>query len=124
MNIKINDVVKFGRPNGKTRVGTVTKINASTYGVVDGLGGKWRVSKSLVSLAEGQKVPPPVTKREVSRSFPSAVHDFAVGERIRFGRPNGRKRIGTVVGRGSKRLVVNVDGSKWYVPPVLAEAAS
>lgn len=67
---KKGDRVYFGRPSGEKTLGKIIRVNAATYTVetleergvsrVRGEGAKWRVSKSLVSPADGI-LPPPVS---------------------------------------------------------------
>lgn len=58
------------------------------------------------------------------------IHDFPIGSRVRFGRGNGEKTLGTVVKHGRSKLKVRQDeargrnrsyavGSIWTVPPSL-----
>lgn len=47
---------------------------------------------------------------------------FQVGITVQFGRPNGRKRTGTVEKMNVTKAVVNVDGQKWRVPFGMMEA--
>ena len=41
---------------------------------------------------------------------------FKVGTKVKFGRANGRMRMGTVVKLGPKKAVVDCMGPKWRVP--------
>ena len=49
---------------------------------------------------------------------------FKVGTKVRFGRANGRQRMGTVVKLGPKKAVVDCMGPKWRVPYDLMEVVS
>ena len=51
-----------------------------------------------------------------------ASSQFKVGLAVQFGRPNGRKRTGTVEKLNITKAVVNVDGQKWRVPFGMMEA--
>ena len=47
------DRVRFGRPNGEQRYGTIAKINARSFKVKDEVTGiLWRVDKTLCHKAE------------------------------------------------------------------------
>ena len=41
---------------------------------------------------------------------------YKVGTKVRFGRANGMKRMGTVIKLGPKKALVDVNGAKWRVP--------
>jgi hypothetical protein len=51
-----------------------------------------------------------------------AGSNFKVGLAVQFGRPNGRKRTGTIEKLNITKAVVNVDGQKWRVPFGMMEA--
>jgi|TARA_R110001592_G_scaffold243685_1_gene504687 hypothetical protein len=49
---------------------------------------------------------------------------FSIGDKVSFGRPNGRKHIGIVEKINISKAVVNCNGSKWRVPfSMIKEAA-
>ena len=48
---------------------------------------------------------------------------FNVGDKVIFGRPNGRKHHGFIVKKNPAKAVVDCGGSKWRVPYSLMEAA-
>ena len=49
---------------------------------------------------------------------------FSVGDKVSFGRPNGRQHIGIVEKINISKAVVNCNGSKWRVPfSMIKEAA-
>ena len=45
-----------------------------------------------------------------------ASSKFTVGQKVQFGRPNGRQRIGIVEKMNPQKALVNVNGSSWRVP--------
>ena len=48
---------------------------------------------------------------------------FNVGDKVIFGRPNGRKHHGFIVKMNPAKAVVDCNGTKWRVPYSLMEAA-
>ena len=53
----------------------------------------------------------------------SSKSQFNVGDKVIFGRPNGRKHHGFIVKKNPAKAVVDCAGSKWRVPYSLMEAA-
>ena len=53
----------------------------------------------------------------VEQTLKSVKEDqFKVGTKVKFGRANGMKRMGTVIKLGPKKAVVDCSGAKWRVP--------
>jgi hypothetical protein len=49
---------------------------------------------------------------------------FSIGDKVSFGRPNGRQHIGIIQKINISKAVVNCNGSKWRVPfSMIKEAA-
>ena len=48
---------------------------------------------------------------------------FNVGDKVIFGRPNGRKHHGFIIKKNPAKAVVDCNGSKWRVPYSMMEAA-
>ena len=48
---------------------------------------------------------------------------FNEGDKVSFGRPNGRKRLGIIMTKNPAKAVVDCNGIKWRVPYSLMEAA-
>ena len=48
---------------------------------------------------------------------------FNVGDKVIFGRPNGRKHHGFIVKKNPAKALVDCAGSKWRVPYSLLEIA-
>ena len=48
---------------------------------------------------------------------------FNVGDKVIFGRPNGRKHHGCIIKKNPAKAVVDCNGSKWRVPYSMMEAA-
>ena len=49
---------------------------------------------------------------------------FNIGDKVSFGRPNGRKHIGIVEKINISKAVVNCNGSKWRVPFTMMKEAA
>ena len=48
---------------------------------------------------------------------------FNVGDKVIFGRPNGRKHHGFIIKKNPAKALVDCAGSKWRVPYSLLEIA-
>ena len=61
----------------------------------------------------------------IAKAKGSSKSAFSVGDKVSFGRPNGRKRPGVIVTLNPKRAVIKDTnlGGKWRVPYSLMEAA-
>lgn len=53
----------------------------------------------------------------------SSKSQFNEGDKVSFGRPNGRKRLGIIITKNPAKAVVDCNGVKWRVPYSLMEAA-
>ena len=51
-----------------------------------------------------------------SRKNVLAAAEFNIGDKVSFGRPNGRQRIGIVSKINIKKALINVSGASWRVP--------
>jgi uncharacterized protein YijF (DUF1287 family) len=49
---------------------------------------------------------------------------FNIGDKVSFGRPNGRQHIGIVEKINISKAVVNCNGSKWRVPFTMIKEAA
>ena len=51
-----------------------------------------------------------------SRKNILAAAEFNIGDKVSFGRPRGRQRIGIVSKINIKKALINVNGASWSVP--------
>ena len=59
----------------------------------------------------------------IAKAKGSKKVSFNVGDKVIFGRPNGRKHHGFIVKMNPAKAVVDCAGSKWRVPYSMMEAA-
>ena len=59
----------------------------------------------------------------IAKAKGSKKVSFSVGDKVIFGRPNGRKHHGFIIKKNPAKAVVDCAGSKWRVPYSLMEAA-
>ena len=59
----------------------------------------------------------------IAKAKGSEKLSFSVGDKVIFGRPNGRKHHGFIVKKNPAKAVVDCNGSKWRVPYSMMEAA-
>ena len=59
----------------------------------------------------------------IAKAKGSEKGSFNVGDKVIFGRPNGRKHHGFIVKMNPAKAVVDCAGSKWRVPYSMMEAA-
>ena len=100
--IKIGDEVEFGR--GTVRRGVVHKLNPTRAVVHLSNGELWNVPYPNIRTGDGPlaDVPaPPV----------SAASDVNVGDRVRFGRPNGQQHYGIVNRINVKSIAITEEGT-------------
>ena len=60
----------------------------------------------------------------IAKAKGSEKGSFNVGDKVIFGRPNGRKHIGIVEKINISKAVVNCNGSKWRVPFTMMKEAA
>ena len=59
----------------------------------------------------------------IAKAKGSKKVSFNVGDKVIFGRPNGRKHHGFIIKMNPAKAVVDCSGSKWRVPYSMMEAA-
>lgn len=59
----------------------------------------------------------------IAKAKGSKKVSFNVGDKVIFGRPNGRKHHGVLIKKNPTKALVDCAGSKWRVPYSMMEAA-
>ena len=59
----------------------------------------------------------------IAKAKGSKKVSFNVGDKVIFGRPNGRKHHGFIIKKNPAKALVDCAGSKWRVPYSMMEAA-